>query len=75
MKRRVSSTVSAAALALALGATPLFAQGFDDATAAGLAKLGIQAPPVETLSTEQQAEIQNVLASTDTDEPSASRSS
>ena len=59
---------SAAALVLALGATPLVAQGYDDATAAGLAKLGVQAPPVEMLSVEQQAEIQNVIASTDPDD-------
>jgi len=68
MKRRISSLVSVSALVLALGATPLVAQGYDDATAAGLAKLGIQAPPVEMLSTEQHAEIQNVLASTDADD-------
>ena len=59
---------SVAALVLALGATPLVAQGYDDATAAGLAKLGVQAPPVEMLSVEQQAEIQNVIASTDPDD-------
>jgi hypothetical protein len=60
--------VSAMALALALVGAPLFAQGFDDATAAGLAKLGIQAPPVEAMSVEQKAEIHNVIASTDTDD-------
>jgi hypothetical protein len=59
---------SVAALVLALGATPLVAQGYDDATAAGLAKLGIQAPPVAMLSSGQQAEIQNVLSSTDADD-------
>ena len=53
---------------MALAGAPLFAQGFDDATAAGLAKLGIQAPPVEAMSVEQQAEIQNVIASSDTDD-------
>jgi hypothetical protein len=58
----------ALALALALAGAPLAAQGFDDATAAGLAKLGIQGPPVEALSVEQQAEIQNVLNSGDTDD-------
>ena len=68
MKRRISTTTSVAALVLALGATPLVAQGYDDATAAGLAKLGVQAPPVEMLSVEQQAEIQNVIASTDPDD-------
>ena len=68
MKRRISTLTSVAALVLALGATPLVAQGYDDATAAGLAKLGVQAPPVETLSVKQQAEIQNVIASTDPDD-------
>jgi hypothetical protein len=66
VKRR--GTTIALALALALAGSPLAAQGFDDATAAGLAKLGIQAPPVETLSVEQRAEIQNVLGSSDTDD-------
>ena len=68
MKRTVISVGTAAALALALIGTPLAAAGFDDATAAGLAKLGIQAPPVDSLSVEQQAQIQNVLASSDTNE-------
>jgi hypothetical protein len=53
---------------LALGTAPLFAQGFDDATAAGLAKLGVQAPTVESLSVEQRAEITNVVNSTDPDD-------
>ena len=66
---------SVAALVLALGATPLVAQGYDDATAAGLAKLGVQAPPVEMLSVEQQAEIQNVIASTDQRREQAQRRS
>lgn len=68
MKLRTSSIASAAALALALASTPLFAQGFDDATAAGLAKLGVQAPAVEALSVEQRAEITNVVNSTDPDD-------
>jgi hypothetical protein len=68
VKRRVSSITSALALSLALAAPPLFAQGFDDATAAGLAKLGVQAPPVEALSVEQRAEITNVISSTDPDD-------
>ena len=63
-----SSIATAAALAMALSGMPLFAQGFDDATAAGLAKLGIQAPPVEAMSVEQHAEIQNVIASSDSDD-------
>jgi hypothetical protein len=62
------STISAAALSLALLGAPGFAQGFNDAAAAGLAKLGIQAPAVESLTTEQVAQITNVLNSSDTDE-------
>lgn len=68
MKRTVFSTVSAAALSLALVAAPAFSQGFSDSAAAGLARLGVQAPPVETLTTEQVAEITNVLNSSDSDE-------
>jgi hypothetical protein len=67
MKRMRFAAASATALVLALSA-PAFGQGFDDAAAAGLAKLGIQAPAVETMSTEQVAEITNVLASTDADD-------
>jgi hypothetical protein len=67
MSRYGSSTISAAALALALLAAPAFSQGFSDAAAAGLAKLGIQAPPVESLTTEQVAQITNILGSSDTD--------
>lgn len=59
---------AATALALVLGGSPLLAQGFDDATASGLAKLGIQAPPVESLSVGQKAEIVNVLASNESDQ-------
>lgn len=66
MSRLGLTTVSAAALSLALLAAPASAQGFNDATEAGLAKLGIQAP-VELLTTEQVAQITNVLASTDSD--------
>ena len=43
-------------------AAPAFAQGFNDAAAAGLAKLGIQTPPVESLTDEQVAQITNILA-------------
>jgi hypothetical protein len=64
---RTVSWAAATALVTALAGAPLFAQGFDDATAAGLAKLGVQAPPVESISVEQQAEIQNVISSSDTD--------
>jgi hypothetical protein len=64
VKRTVFSSVSGAALALALIAAPAFSQGFEDAAAAGLARLGIQAPPIESLTTEQVAEITNVLNST-----------
>ena len=60
--------VSAAALSLALVTAPAFAQGFTDAAAAGLAKLGIQTPPVESLTTEEVAQITNVLASSDSDQ-------
>ena len=68
MKRmRFRSRIGDRAVAGAFGA-PAFGQGFDDAAAAGLAKLGIQAPAVETMSTEQVAEITNVLASTDADD-------
>lgn len=67
MHRYGLAKVSAAALALALLGSPLAAQGFDDATEAGLSKLGIQAPPVETMSAEQQAQIQNVISSSDSD--------
>lgn len=58
-------SVSAVALSLALLAAPAFAQGLSDAAAAGLAKLGIQAPTV--LTTEQAAQINNVLGSSDSD--------
>lgn len=67
MKRTGFSTLSAMALALGLLGGPVLAQGFSDTTASGLAKLGVSAP-VEAMSTEQQAQIQNVLASTDTDD-------
>lgn len=67
MSRLGLSTVSAAALSLALLAAPAFTQGFTDAAAAGLAKLGVQAPPAESLTTEQVAQITNILASTDPD--------
>jgi hypothetical protein len=66
--KRFSLSVSAAALSLALIAAPAFAQGFDDAAAAGLARLGVQAPPVETLTTEQVAEVTNILNSSESDE-------
>jgi hypothetical protein len=62
--KRYLSAISAAAVAVALSA-PAFAQGLDDATAAGLAQLGIQAPAVETMTVEQVAQIKNVLSSTD----------
>jgi hypothetical protein len=55
------------ALSLALLAAPAFAQGFTDAAASGLAKLGVQAPPVEMLTTEQVAQITNILASNESD--------
>lgn len=67
MKRIAFSTISAAAVSLSLLAAPAFAQGFNDAAAAGLAKLGIQAPPVESMTNEQVAAITNVLNSSDTD--------
>jgi hypothetical protein len=69
VRRNLFSAASAAALSLALVAgAPAIGQGLDDAAARGLAQLGIQAPPTESLSTEQVAEIQNVLSSTDTDD-------
>jgi hypothetical protein len=71
--KRYSISVSAAALSLALLAAPAFAHGFDDAAAAGLARLGVQAPPVETLTTEQVAEITNILNSNDSDATKKSR--
>jgi hypothetical protein len=61
------STVSAAALSLALIAGPVAAQGFTDAAAANLAKLGVQTPPIESLTTEQVAQITNVLAANEAD--------
>jgi hypothetical protein len=70
---RYKFSVSAAALSLALIAAPAFAQGFDDAAAAGLARLGIQAPAIETLTTEQVAQITNVINSSDSDEIKRSR--
>ena len=74
MRRTLLSAASAAALSLALVAgTPILAQGLDDAAARGLAQLGIQAPPTESMTTEQVAEIQNVLSSTDTDESKRAR--
>ena len=66
MQRNLLSAVSAAALSLALlGAAPAYPQ--DDTTARGLAVLGMQAP-LDTLSTEQVGQIQNVLSSTENDE-------
>lgn len=67
MKRYGFSVLSAAALAVALSA-PVFAQGLDDATAAGIAKLGIQTPDVATMSTEEVAQIKNILSSSDAPE-------
>ena len=67
MSRLGLSTVSAAALSLALLAAPAMSQGFTDAAAAGLAKLGVDAPPAESLTTEQVAQITNVLGSSDAD--------
>lgn len=66
MSRLGFSTVSAAALSLALAAAPVYAQGFSDAAQAGLAELGIRVP-VESLTTEDVAQITNVLNSTDAD--------
>jgi len=62
-----ASFASATVLAAALLGTPLMAQGYDDATAAGLAKLGVHAP-LDAMSPEQQAQIQNVLASSAADD-------
>jgi hypothetical protein len=74
VRRNLFSAVSAAALSLALVAgAPAIGQGLDDAAARGLAQLGIQAPPTESMSTEQVAEIQNVLSSTDTDDVKRAR--
>lgn len=67
MTRKTLSAVSAAVLSLALLGAPAFAQGFNDAAEAGLAKLGVQAPPADMLTTEQVAQITNILASSDTD--------
>jgi hypothetical protein len=64
VKRYGFSALSAAALAVALSA-PVFAQGLDDATATGLAQLGIQTPDVATMSTEDVAQIKNVLNSSE----------
>ncbi len=66
MTRFTVSTLSAAALSIALFAAPAFSQGFTDSAAANLAKLGVQAP-VESLTNDQVAQITNVLSSTDTD--------
>ena len=74
MRRTLLSAASAAALSLALVAgTPILAQGLDDAAARGLAQLGVQAPPTESLSTAQVAAIQNVLSSTDADDVKRAR--
>jgi hypothetical protein len=74
VKRSLFSAASAAALSLALlSAGPVASQGFDDTTARGLAVLGISTPPVETLSTDQVAQIQNVINSTDNDETKKDR--
>lgn len=61
-----TASVSAAALSLALLAAPAFAQGFTDAAQAGLAKIGLQVP-AESLTTEQVAQITNILASSEPD--------
>jgi hypothetical protein len=67
VKRKFLTAVSATALSLALLAgAPAGAQGLDDATASGLAALGITGP-VEALDTETVAQIKNVLSSTDDD--------
>lgn len=68
MSRFGLSTVSAAALSALLLTAPAFAQGFTDAAAANLAKIGVDTPPVETLTTEQVAQITNVLASSVSDQ-------
>lgn len=67
MRRSHLSILPAAALSVALlsGGAGL-AQGLDETTATGLSVLGVQAP-VEALSTDQVARIQNVLGSTDDD--------
>ena len=66
MSRYGLSTVSAVAVSLALLAAPAFSQGFSDAAASGLAKIGVQVP-VESLTNDQIAQITNVLASSDSD--------
>jgi hypothetical protein len=74
VKRTLLSAVSAAALSLSLmNGMPAAGQGLDDAAARGLAALGVQAPALATLTTEQVAQIQNILSSTDTDETKRAR--
>jgi hypothetical protein len=65
--KRTRSSISAAALAVALMAAPAFSQVLSDSAEAGLIRLGIDAP-AETLSTGQVAQIENVLAGTDPDD-------
>jgi hypothetical protein len=67
MNRKLYSAASAAALSVMLMASPAFTQGFSDAAASGLARLGYQAPPVESMSAEQIAQITNILNSQDDD--------
>jgi hypothetical protein len=67
MSRLGLSTVSAAALSFALLAAPAFSQGFTDGAEAGLAKLGIQTPPAESLTTEQVGQITNILNTSEPD--------
>jgi hypothetical protein len=69
-------TVSAAALALALGAaSPGMAQEtqLSDSARIGLSQLGVDAGAVGVITADQAAQIENVLGSSDTDEIKASR--
>lgn len=76
MHNKLLSAVSAAALALAVSATvPVSAQAqqLQDSVASGLAAIGYDTSGVGTITSDQAAQIENVLNSTDADEQKVAR--
>jgi hypothetical protein len=71
VQRRLVTALSATALSLSLIAgTPVFAQtlGLDASAMSGLAKIGIDTSGITSMTTEQVAQIENILASSETDQ-------
>jgi len=71
VQRRLVTALSATALSLSLIAgTPVFAQtlGLDASAMSGLAKIGIDTSGITSMTTEQVAQIENILASNETDQ-------